>query len=63
MYMCCLVKPGFNIVSVIIMIPYKRLEILIIVGIAVTIIESSLELKPLSVVSCNDRWDCYDDGS
>ena len=60
MYMCCLVKPGFNIVPVIIMIPYKRQEILIIVGIAVTIIESSLELKPLSVVSCNDRWDCYD---
>ena len=48
------------------MIPEKRLEISTIVGIAVTIIESNLELKPLSVVSCNDCPDCpdcYDGGS
>ena len=39
----------FNIVTVIIMIPDKRPEISTIVGIAVTIIESSLELKPRSL--------------
>ena len=39
----------FNIVTVIILIPDKRPEISTIVGIAVTIIESSLELKPRSL--------------
>ena len=38
-----------NIVTVIIMIPDKRPEISTIVGIAVTIIESSLELKARSL--------------
>lgn len=38
-------KVQFNIVTVIIMIPDKRPEISTIVEIAVTIIESSLELK------------------
>ena len=38
-----------NIVTVIIMIPDKRPEISTIVGIVVTIIESSLELKARSL--------------
>ena len=51
------------IVSVTTMIADKRLEISTIVRIAVIISESSLEPKPLSVVSCNDHHDCYDGGS
>ena len=51
------------IVSVITVITDKRLKSSTIVGIAVTISESSLEPKPLSVVSRNDRHDCYDGGS
>ena len=39
----------FNIVTVIILIPDKRPGISTIVGIAVTIIGSSLELKPRSL--------------
>lgn len=39
----------FNIVAVIILIPDKRPEISTIVGIAVTIIGSSLEMKPRSL--------------
>lgn len=47
-------KVQFNInVTVIIMIPDKRPEISTMVGIAVTIIESSLELKPRSL---NGQW-------
>ena len=42
-------KVQFNIVTVIIMIPDERPEISTIVEIAVTIIESSLELKPRSL--------------
>ena len=46
MYVVLFSKVQFNIVTVIIMIPDERPEISTIVGIAVTIIESSLELKP-----------------
>lgn len=47
-------KVQFNIVTVIIMILDKRPEISTMVGIAVTIIESSLELKPTR--SLNGQW-------
>ena len=49
----------FNIVTMIIMIPDKRPEISTIVGIAVTIVESNLELKPRSLNGQLQIWSLW----